>query len=134
MNLKSFIFATLSVILWTEYSLSSTLKIDDIDTILKNNNPKIKAYDPAAMENCEKLYSDQSNLSFCKHKDQALEGSDALIVATEWKAFRSPDFSKMKRLLKSPVIFDGRNLYDPAELEQLGFSYYAIGRGKKTHT
>ena len=95
---------------------------------------KIKVFDPAAMENCKKLYSDQSNLSFCKHKNQALEGSDALIVATEWKAFRSPDFSKMKRLLKSPVIFDGRNLYDPAELEQLGFSYYAIGRGKKTHT
>ena len=95
---------------------------------------KIKVFDPAAMENCKKLYSDQSNLSFCKHRDQALEGSDALIVATEWKAFRSPDFSIMKELLKAPVIFDGRNLYDPAELEQLGFSYYAIGRGKKTHT
>ena len=95
---------------------------------------KIKVFDPAAMENCKKLYSDQSNLSFCKHKNQALEGSDALIVATEWKAFRSPDFSIMKELLKAPVIFDGRNLYDPAELEQLGFSYYAIGRGKKTHT
>ena len=73
-------------------------------------------------------------MSFCKHRDQTLEGSDALIVTTGWKAFWSPDFSKMKRLLKSPVIFDGRNLYDPAELEQLGFSYYAIGRGKKIHT
>ena len=95
---------------------------------------KIKVFDPAAMENCKKLYSDQSNLSFCTHRNQALEGSDALIVATEWKAFWSPDFSIMKELLKAPVIFDGRNLYDPAELEQLGFSYYAIGRGKKTHT
>ena len=84
------------------------------------------------MENFKQLHSDQSNLSFCKHKDQALEGSDALIVATEWKAFWSPDFSMMKQLLKSPVIFDGRNLYDPSELEQLGFSYYAIGRGKKS--
>ena len=101
--------------------------------ILTELGAKIKVFDPAAMENCKKLYSDQSNLSFCKHRNQALEGSDALIVATEWKAFRSPDFSMIKQLLKSPVIFDGRNLYDPAELEQLGFSYYAIGRGKKIH-
>ena len=92
---------------------------------------KIKAYDPVAMENFKKLYCDNSNLSFCKHRDQALEGSDALIVATEWKTFSSPNFSMMKQLLKAPVIFDGRNLYDPAELEQLGFSYYAIGRGQK---
>jgi len=95
---------------------------------------KIKIFDPAAMKNCKKLYSNQSNLSFCKHKNQALNGSDALIIATEWKAFWSPDFSIMKELLKAPVIFDGRNLYNPSELEQLGFSYYAIGRGKKIHT
>ena len=95
---------------------------------------KIKVYDPVAMENFKKLYSGQSNLSFCKNRDQALEGSNALIIATEWKAFWSPDFSMMKQLLESPVIFDGRNLYDPAVLEQLGFSYYAIGRGRNIHT
>ena len=95
---------------------------------------KIKVYDPEAIENFKKLYSDHSNLIFCKHRDQALEGSDALIVTTEWKAFWSPDFSIMKQLLKLPVIFDGRNLYNPIELEQLGFSYYAIGRGKQIHS
>ena len=94
---------------------------------------KIKVYDPVAMDNFKKLFSDQSNLIFCKHRDEALEGSDALIIATEWKAFGSPDFSMMKKLLRSPVIFDGRNLYDPNKLEELGFSYYAIGRGKKIH-
>ena len=95
---------------------------------------KIKAYDPVAMKTCEKLYSNQPNLSLCKTKNEAIDGSDGLILATEWKAFQSPDFSMIKQLLKSPVIFDGRNLYDPNELEELGFSYYAIGRGKKTHT
>ena len=94
---------------------------------------KIKVYDPVAMDNFKKLFSDQSNLIFCKHRDEALEGSDALIIATEWKAFGSPDFSMMKKLLRSPVIFDGRNLYDPNKLEELGFFYYAIGRGKKIH-
>jgi len=94
---------------------------------------KIKAYDPVAMENCKKLYSSQSNLSFCKYRDQVLEDADALIVATEWKVFWSPDFSMIKKLLKSPVIFDGRNLYSPSELEQLGFSYYGIGRGTNIH-
>ena len=93
---------------------------------------KIKAYDPVAMKECEKLYSNQPNLSFCKTKNEAIHGSDGLILATEWKAFQSPDFSMIKQLLKSPVIFDGRNLYDPNELEELGFSYYAIGRGKKS--
>ena len=93
---------------------------------------KIKAYDPVAMKECEKLYSNQPNLSFCKTKNEAIHGSDGLILTTEWKTFQSPDFSMLKQLLKSPVIFDGRNLYDPNELEELGFSYYAIGRGKKS--
>ena len=86
------------------------------------------------MEECEKLYSNQPNLSLCKTKNEAIHGSDGLIIATEWKAFQSPDFSMLKQSLKSPVIFDGRNLYDPDELEELGFSYYAIGRSKKIST
>jgi len=93
---------------------------------------KIKAYDPVAMEECKKIYSDQPNLSLCKTRNETIQGSDGLIIATEWKSFQSPDFFLMKQLLKSPVIFDGRNLYDPDELEQLGFSYYAVGRGKKS--
>jgi len=95
---------------------------------------KIKAYDPAAMEECKQIFPNKPSLSICKTKDEALQGSDALIIATEWKVFWSPNFSVMKQLLKSPVIFDGRNIYDPDELEQLGFSYYAIGRGTKIHT
>jgi UDPglucose 6-dehydrogenase len=59
-----------------------------------------------------------------------VEGADALMIATEWKEFRSPDFDRLKSLLSQPVIFDGRNLYDPAILARFGFSYYAIGRGK----
>ena len=122
------------------WGLSYKPKTDDIREApsgviieyLSKQGAKIKAYDPVAMENCRKLNLNNSNLIFCKDKNEALEGSDALIVATEWEAFRSPDFSMIKQLLKSPVIFDGRNLYEPAELEQLGFSYYAIGRGNKS--
>ena len=102
-----------------------------IETLIKLG-AKIKAYDPVAMEQCMRIYADEPNLSLCKTKDEAINGSDAVIIATEWKTFWSPDFSIMKELLKSPVIFDGRNLYNPNELEELGFSYYAIGRGKKS--
>jgi len=131
-NVKDLVFG-----LW---GLSFKPKTDDVreapsitlvDSLIELG-AKIRIYDPVAMETFKKLYSDQSSLYFCGYKDHALEGSDALIVATEWKAFWSPDFSMMKQLLKSPVIFDGRNLYDPSELEQLGFAYYAIGRGKKS--
>ena len=61
---------------------------------------------------------------------EALEGADALVIVTEWKEFRSPDFDHLKKQLKAPVIFDGRNLYDPAMMKKLGFKYYAIGRGE----
>ena len=102
-----------------------------IETLIKLG-AKIKAYDPVAMEQCMRIYADEPNLSLCKTKDEAINGSDAVIIATEWKTFWSPDFMLMKNLLKLPVIFDGRNLYNPNELEELGFSYYAIGRGKKS--
>ncbi len=60
-----------------------------------------------------------------------MRGADALAIVTEWQEFRSPDFDLIKRELKSPAIFDGRNLYDPAQMERMGFSYYAIGRGRR---
>mgnify|MGYP002039171071 CR=1 FL=1 len=70
---------------------------------------------------------------FCDSADDALQGADALIVVTEWKQFRSPDFSMLRERLKDAVVFDGRNLYDPAEVEAAGLAYYGIGRGRSLH-
>jgi UDPglucose 6-dehydrogenase len=91
---------------------------------------KVRAYDPVAMAECARIYGSRDDLILCKSADQALEGADALAIVTEWRQFRSPDFDLIKSALSSPVIFDGRNLYDPAHMEQAGFSYYAIGRGR----
>jgi UDPglucose 6-dehydrogenase len=91
---------------------------------------KVRAYDPVAMAECRRLYGDRPDLQLCKTGPEALQGADALVVVTEWQEFRSPDFEAMKTALRTPVIFDGRNLYDPAHMVRAGFSYYAIGRGK----
>ena len=91
---------------------------------------KVRAYDPVAMPECARIYGSRDDLTLCKSADQALEGADALAIITEWREFRSPDFDAIKATLSAPVIFDGRNLYDPAQMEKGGFSYYAIGRGK----
>jgi UDPglucose 6-dehydrogenase len=69
-------------------------------------------------------------LLLCTSESEAVKGADALAIVTEWRQFRSPDFDFIKSALTSPVIFDGRNLYDPVQMEKSGFSYYAIGRGK----
>ena len=92
---------------------------------------QVRAYDPAANKLAEarRLYPDQENLSLCKTRDETLEGADALVLVTEWNEFRSPNFNELKHILKEPVIFDGRNLYDADYLGQLGFAYYGIGRG-----
>ena len=89
---------------------------------------KIRAYDPVAMDEARKLYVDDDRVIFCDNDYQALEGTDAMILITEWHQFRYPDFARMAELLKEPVIFDGRNLYSPQAVRELGFSYYAIGR------
>jgi len=91
---------------------------------------KVRAYDPVAMAECARIYGSRDDLTLCKSADQALEGADALAIITEWREFRSPDFDLIKGALSAPVIFDGRNLYDPAQMHKAGFSYYAIGRGK----
>jgi UDPglucose 6-dehydrogenase len=93
---------------------------------------KVRAYDPVAMPECRRLYGERPDLILCKTGPEVLEGADALAIVTEWQEFRSPDFDAIKRALRTPVIFDGRNLYEPAHMEQLGFSYYAIGRGKRS--
>jgi UDPglucose 6-dehydrogenase len=89
----------------------------------------VRAYDPAARAAASALYPNEPRLTLCGERDATLDGADALIVITEWNEFRSPDFRTIKTRLAEPAIFDGRNLYDPDYLGQLGFDYYAIGRG-----
>ncbi|MFD2228928.1 UDP-glucose dehydrogenase family protein [Alkalimarinus sediminis] len=91
---------------------------------------KVQAFDPEAMEETQRIYGDQDGLVLCGTKEQAIKGADALAIVTEWKEFRSPDFELIKDSLAEPVIFDGRNLYEPVLVERKGFTYYAIGRGK----
>lgn len=98
-----------------------------IDKLLEKG-ANVKAYDPEAMENTKKHYGEK--ISYAQNMYDCLENADALIIATEWTVFRNPDFSKMRNLMKSPVIFDGRNLYTFDELEKFGFEYYCIGRKK----
>ena len=90
---------------------------------------KVRAYDPAAMSECQRIYGKHPKLQLCDYATQALNTADALAVVTEWSEFKTPDFSKIKNTLVHPVIFDGRNIYDPGTVEQFGLKYYAIGRG-----
>jgi len=92
---------------------------------------KVRAYDPVAMDEARRIYAGTPGLTLCKSAYEVVEKADALLIATEWKEFRSPDFDRLKDLLVAPVIFDGRNLYDPALVARFGFTYYAIGRGRK---
>ena len=86
-------------------------------------------YDPAAMEEARRVFGAEPRLAYAESPMAALDGADALVIVTEWKEFRSPDFADMKRRLKTPRVFDGRNLYDPAQMRAGGFRYFAIGRG-----
>jgi UDPglucose 6-dehydrogenase len=91
---------------------------------------KVRAYDPIANSECLRIYGNRADLTLCKTAPEALESADALAIVTEWQEFRSPDFEYIKSKLRTPVIFDGRNLYDPAHMVRAGFHYYAIGRGQ----
>jgi UDPglucose 6-dehydrogenase len=93
---------------------------------------KVRAYDPVAMPECRRIYGERSDLTLCKSSPEVLEGADALAIVTEWREFRSPDFDAIKATLRTPAIFDGRNIYDPGRMARAGFSYYAIGRGKRS--
>ncbi|MCK7549964.1 UDP-glucose dehydrogenase family protein [Marinobacter goseongensis] len=90
----------------------------------------VQAFDPEAMEETQRLYAEQSGLSLCGTKEQALKGADVLAICTEWKEFRSPDFGGIASALRESVVFDGRNLYEPDMLARHGLIYYAIGRGR----
>ena len=91
----------------------------------------VRAYDPVAMQEARNLYGERPALQLCASGMQALEGADALAIVTEWQEFRSPDFTAVRQALRTPVIFDGRNLYDPAHMARVGLRYYAVGRGER---
>lgn len=91
---------------------------------------KVRAFDPQAREETRRLYGARDDLVLCEHAYDALQGADVLAVVTEWKAFRSPDFRRIRAALAEPAIFDGRNLYDPVAVEEAGLAYYGIGRGR----
>lgn len=95
---------------------------------------RVRAYDPVANEETRRLYASHARreqLHFCNDAYQAAQGAEALLIATEWKEFRSPDYDRLKSLLRQPLIFDGRNLYDPGLMMRLGLQYFAVGRGQQ---
>ena len=91
---------------------------------------KVRAYDPEAMDETRRIFGERDGLALCEGAAAALEGADALFVVTEWKQFRSPDFARLKATLSDAVVFDGRNMYEPADVEAAGLAYYGIGRGR----
>lgn len=91
---------------------------------------RVRAYDPEAMKEARRLFGPREDLQFCNSADEAVSSADALTVVTEWRQFRSPDFAAMRIALRDAVIFDGRNMYDPAGVESAGIAYYGIGRGR----
>ena len=88
----------------------------------------VTAYDPVAIAESRHCFPDEPRLAYAESQAGALENADALVIVTEWKEFRSPDFNAIKAKLKTPVIFDGRYLFEPAEMRRLGITYYGIGR------
>ena len=94
--------------------------------MLLEKGATVSAYDPEAMDTSKKILGDK--ITYAKHSYHALEKADSLIIITEWNEFRTPDFNKIKSLLKEPLIFDGRNLYDPEKMKEKQFKYYSVGR------
>jgi len=96
---------------------------------LVKRGAKIKAYDPKAMDEAEDCYlKNLAEVSYCYSKYEVVKDADALLLLTEWKEFRSPDFSEIQMQLKNPIIFDGRNQYNAFKLDKIGFEYYQIGK------
>lgn len=98
---------------------------------LRARGARVQAYDPEAMESAEKIYGEDDTFQLAASRDDALLNADALVIATEWRQFRSPDWEKLRTSLKEPVIFDGRNIYDPDRVRREGFTYYGIGLGDR---
>ena len=89
----------------------------------------VRAFDPVAMDAARRHYRDRDDLVLCPTAENAVKGADALAIVTEWREFRSPDFEVVKSSLRTPVIFDGRNIYEPAQMQRHGFVYFGVGRG-----
>ena len=90
----------------------------------------VRAYDPGARTEAARIYGQRSELQLCASASDALDGADALVVVTEWREFRSPDFPELRKRLADRVVFDGRNMFEPTEVEAAGLAYYGIGRGR----
>ena len=90
----------------------------------------VRAFDPEAMDETRRIFGERDDLALCDSEHAAAEGADALVIVTEWKQFRSPDFARLRQSLADRVIFDGRNLYPPEQVEDAGLAYYGIGRGR----
>jgi UDPglucose 6-dehydrogenase len=95
---------------------------------LRSRGASIVAYDPVAMKEAKRVFGEGNGVAYAASPQAALAGADALVIVTEWKEFRSPDFEAVRDALKMPLIFDGRNLYDPAFVRSQGFEYFPIGR------
>jgi UDPglucose 6-dehydrogenase len=103
---------------------------------LLRRGARVKAYDPVAIDESKRVFAldlkdvpqQHARLHFANEEMEAADGADALVILTEWKVFKSPDFDALKTILKTPLIFDGRNLYEPDTLLELGIEYHAIGR------
>ena len=89
---------------------------------------KVQAFDPEAMEETQRIYGNRNDLNLCGTKEAALRDADALIIVTEWQEFKAPDFDYIKKELSSPLIFDGRNLFDTTRMNAKGVTYHSIGR------
>ncbi len=99
----------------------------DIIAYLTGRGAKIKAYDPVAAENAKEIFKNNPAVEIVGNQYDALEGADTLVVVTEWNQFRTPDFKRIKKLLKHPVVFDGRNLYSPKSMAAVGLEYFSVG-------
>jgi UDPglucose 6-dehydrogenase len=95
---------------------------------LTRRGATVKAYDPVAMTEAKRLMADNPGIAFADSQAAALDGSDALVIVTEWRQFKSPDFEQIRNTLKQPVVIDGRNLYDPALMKTMDIEYHGIGR------
>jgi UDPglucose 6-dehydrogenase len=96
-----------------------------INGLLKRG-AQVRAFDPEARDVARRIFGQR--IHYARHAYDALTGADALLVVTEWNEFREPDFKRMMKLMKQPVIFDGRNIYNPVQVRELGFTYASIGR------
>lgn len=97
---------------------------------LWDSGAKVQAFDPEAMEETSRIYGDRDDLKLCSTKETAFKNADTLAICTEWKYFRAPDFEEVKSNLNSPVIFDGRNMFEPDVVKSYGLEYFSIGRSQ----